>query len=122
MVLMEPPPQDFTSKQEIIDYYVNTLCKALASEKDAQMCIYNASWEAHFGFCCEIDQQISSQLPSLPGVLSVMPDPDLIRNYNLKPTCCCSLLGIQSIGLLELINRWLVLIRRLSLSIIMFKY
>jgi len=34
------------------------------SEKDARMCIYDASWDTHFGFCCDIDEEISSQLAS----------------------------------------------------------
>lgn len=36
----------------------------LNSEKDAQMSIYDASWDTHFGFCCDVDEEISSQLAS----------------------------------------------------------
>ena len=32
------------------------------SEKDAQMCIYDASLETHFGFCCDIDEAASREL------------------------------------------------------------
>ena len=34
------------------------------SEKDAQMCIYDASWDTHFGFCCDIDEETSHELAS----------------------------------------------------------
>ncbi|XP_027364412.1 organelle RRM domain-containing protein 1, chloroplastic [Abrus precatorius] len=86
MVLMEKPPHEVNSKPQVIDYYVNTLQTVLGSEKEAQMCIYDASWDTHFGFCCDIDEEISSQLASLPGVLSVMPDDfnSLKKDYSLS--------------------------------------
>ncbi|XP_020965992.1 uncharacterized protein LOC107618435 isoform X6 [Arachis ipaensis] len=87
MVLMEPPPHGVTSKSQLINYYANTLHKVLASERDAQMCIYDASCDTHFGFCCDIDPQITSQLTSLPGVLLVRPDPDFSsseKDYSLS--------------------------------------
>ena len=34
----------------------------LGSEKDAQMCIYDASWKTHFGFCCDVDEETSREL------------------------------------------------------------
>lgn len=34
----------------------------LYSETDAQMCIYDASCDTHFGFCCDIDEEASRQL------------------------------------------------------------
>lgn len=40
------------------------------------MCIYNASSDTHFGFCCDIDEDTSRKLSSLPEVLSVRPDLD----------------------------------------------
>ncbi|KAG0492560.1 hypothetical protein HPP92_005958 [Vanilla planifolia] len=42
--------------------------------RDAQMCIYDASWESDFGFCCDIDDKSSRELAHVPGVLSVSPD------------------------------------------------
>ncbi|KAE8683218.1 Multiple organellar RNA editing factor 5 [Hibiscus syriacus] len=80
MVLMAKPPEGVDSKPQIIDYYVNTLETVLGSQKDAQMCIYDASCDTHFGFCCHIDEQASRELARLPEVLSVKPDPD----YNSK--------------------------------------
>ncbi|KAF5729417.1 hypothetical protein HS088_TW21G01582 [Tripterygium wilfordii] len=77
MVLMEKPPQGVNSKAEVINYYVKTLERVLGSEKDAQMCIYDASCDTNFGFCCAIDEEASRELASLPGVLLVRPDPDL---------------------------------------------
>ncbi|KAL2324886.1 hypothetical protein Fmac_023944 [Flemingia macrophylla] len=87
MVLMDSPPDEVNSKPQVIDHFVNTLQTVLGSEKDAQMCIYDASWDTHFGFCCDIDEEISSQLASLPGVLLVKPDPDfnsLKKDYSLS--------------------------------------
>ena len=31
---------------------------------DAQMCIYDASCDTHFGFCCDIDEDASLELAS----------------------------------------------------------
>lgn len=73
---MEAPPQGVNSKPQVIEYYVKTLERVLGSEKDAQMCIYDASWDTNFGFCCDIDEETSRELAGLPGVLSVRPDPD----------------------------------------------
>ncbi|XP_062091801.1 organelle RRM domain-containing protein 1, chloroplastic [Humulus lupulus] len=91
MVLMETPPEEISSRTEVLDYYVKTVERVLGSEEDAQMCIYDASWDTHFGFCCDIDEETSLELARLPGVLSVRPDPDLHsvkKNYdssNIKP-------------------------------------
>lgn len=73
---MEKPPSGVSSKSDIIDYYVKTLAEVLGSEKEAQMCIYNVSWQTHFGFCCDIDEEASRRLAGLPRVLSVRPDMD----------------------------------------------
>ncbi|KAF7820367.1 organelle RRM domain-containing protein 1, chloroplastic [Senna tora] len=77
IVIMEKPPQGVNSKPQVIDYYVQTLQRVLgSSEKEAQMCIYDASWDTQFGFCCDIDEEASSQLARIPGVVSVKSDPD----------------------------------------------
>lgn len=34
----------------------------LCSEKDAQMCIYDAYCDTHFGFCCNVDEETSREL------------------------------------------------------------
>lgn len=73
---METPPQGVNSRPQVLDYYVKTLKSVLGNEKDAQMCIYHASWDTHFGFCCDIDEETSLELARLPGVLSIRPDPD----------------------------------------------
>ncbi|KAL0917150.1 hypothetical protein M5K25_012197 [Dendrobium thyrsiflorum] len=74
IVLMEKPTIAGSSKSEIIDYYVDTLARVVGSERDAQMCIYDASWESSFGFCCDIDEESSRELARIPGVLSVRSD------------------------------------------------
>ncbi|ESR49869.1 Organelle RRM domain-containing protein 1 [Citrus sinensis] len=87
MVLMERAPRGVNTKPEIIDYYVKTLKRVLGNEKDAQMCIYDASCDTHFGFCCNVDEETSRELARLPGVLTVRPDPD----YNsVKKNYSCS--------------------------------
>ena len=40
------------------------LSMLFCSEKDAQMSIYDASFDTHFGFCCHIDEDASRQLVS----------------------------------------------------------
>lgn len=75
---MEKPSNAAPSKSEVIDYYVGTLARVLGSEKEAQMCIYDASWQNQFGFCCDVDEELARQLARLPGVLSVRPDRDEI--------------------------------------------
>ncbi|XP_058108977.1 multiple organellar RNA editing factor 6, mitochondrial-like [Magnolia sinica] len=62
MVVMDKPPDGVSSKSDVVDYYVRTLANVLGSEKEAQMCIYDASWETHFGFCCDIDEETSRRL------------------------------------------------------------
>ncbi|CAK9188337.1 unnamed protein product [Ilex paraguariensis] len=87
MVVMEALPPELNSKPEIIDYYVKTLERVLGSQRDAQMCIYNASYNTHFGFCCDIDEETSHQLARLSGVLLVRPDPDfnsVEKDYNFS--------------------------------------
>ncbi|KAL6010175.1 chloroplast mRNA modification [Asimina triloba] len=76
MVLMDKPPGGVSSKSDAVDFYVSTLAKVLGSEKDAQMCIYDVSWQTPHGFCCDIDEGTSRRLSDLPGVLSVRPDTD----------------------------------------------
>uniref|UniRef100_A0A1D1ZF28 DAG protein, chloroplastic n=2 Tax=Anthurium amnicola TaxID=1678845 RepID=A0A1D1ZF28_9ARAE len=77
VVVMEKPPASVgSSRAEVIDHYVETLAKVLGNEKEAQMCIYDASWQTQFRFCCDIDGDISRELAVLPGVLSVKPDTD----------------------------------------------
>ncbi|XP_027104777.1 organelle RRM domain-containing protein 1, chloroplastic isoform X1 [Coffea arabica] len=78
MVLMQEPSPELNSKEEIIDYYVKNLERVVGSEKDAQMCIYDACCTRNnYGFCCDIDQDAADELARLPGVLSVRPDLDL---------------------------------------------
>ncbi|CAE5968006.1 unnamed protein product [Arabidopsis arenosa] len=74
MVLLDKLPQWVSSKSDIVDYYVEILAKVLGNEKDAQMSIYDASFDTHFGFCCHIDEDASHKLASLPGVVSVRPE------------------------------------------------
>ncbi|CAH9108618.1 unnamed protein product [Cuscuta epithymum] len=80
MVLVEPPPQGFTSRSQIINYYVKTLERVLGSERDAQMCIYASSYEANFGFYCDITEEEAQKLAAVPGILSVHPDDEFVSD------------------------------------------
>ncbi|KAF5470138.1 hypothetical protein F2P56_010671 [Juglans regia] len=104
MVLMEAPPQGVNSKPEVINYYVNTLARVLGREKDAQMCIYHASCDSPFGFCCDIDEDTSRELARLPEVLSVRPDPD----YSAVKKTYSSLTGSTRLFPVASTNHWLV--------------
>ncbi|KAJ4894173.1 RNA-binding (RRM/RBD/RNP motifs) family protein [Raphanus sativus] len=86
MVILDRPPQRVSSKSDIVDYYVEILAKVLRNQKDAQMSIYDASFDTHFGFCCHIDEDASRHLASLPEVLSVRPEADYSsgnKNYGI---------------------------------------
>uniref|UniRef100_A0A2P2KS50 Uncharacterized protein LOC105125466 n=1 Tax=Rhizophora mucronata TaxID=61149 RepID=A0A2P2KS50_RHIMU len=86
MVVTDGPPLGVNSQPEIIDYYVKTLARVLGSEEDAQTCIYDVSCDTPFGFCCNVNEEASSALASLPGVSTVRPDPDCnskIKDYSL---------------------------------------
>ncbi|KAF9595062.1 hypothetical protein IFM89_036521 [Coptis chinensis] len=87
MVIMKRPKEELQSKSEAIDYYVKTLSRVLESEKEAQMCIYNASWQNQFGFCCDIDDETRRALILLPEVLSIRPDlnvDSMEKDYSLS--------------------------------------
>ncbi|KAL9224703.1 hypothetical protein vseg_000714 [Gypsophila vaccaria] len=74
LVCVEKPSAIFSSKVQMIDYYVGILTKVLGNEKDAQMCLYHTSWQSNYGFCCILDDACANQLATVPGVLSVQPD------------------------------------------------
>ncbi|KAK1379208.1 polyadenylate-binding protein 3 [Heracleum sosnowskyi] len=76
IVVMDTPPKLLHSRPQIIDFYVKTILTVLGSQKYAEMCIYDASCETHFGFCCDVDEEMAREIACLPGVLSVRPDPD----------------------------------------------
>lgn len=43
----------------------DTTQKNVCSEQEAQMCIYDASWDRSYEFCCEIDEEASKKLASM---------------------------------------------------------
>ncbi|CAL4885187.1 unnamed protein product [Urochloa decumbens] len=78
VVVMDRPPaasgSSGVSRAEAVDYYASTLAGVVGSEKEAQMSIYEASWDRRYEFRCEIDEEASKELAKMPGVLSVQPD------------------------------------------------
>ncbi|KAJ3680738.1 hypothetical protein LUZ60_017016 [Juncus effusus] len=74
LIVMDKPGGEGATKQQMIDCYIQTLAKVLGSEEEAKRKIYNVSCERYFGFGCEIDEETSTKLEGLPGVLFVLPD------------------------------------------------
>ncbi|CAF2289252.1 BnaA04g19490D [Brassica napus] len=74
LIVMDKPGGEGATKQEMIDCYVQTLAKVVGSEEEAKKRIYNVSCERYLGFGCEIDEETSTKLEGLPGVLFVLPD------------------------------------------------
>ncbi|GAV69526.1 hypothetical protein CFOL_v3_13027 [Cephalotus follicularis] len=74
LIVTDKPGGENATKQEMIDYYIQTLAKVLGSEEEAKRKIYNVSCERYFGFGCEIDEETSNKLEGLPGVLFILPD------------------------------------------------
>ncbi|CAF1931889.1 organelle RRM domain-containing protein 1, chloroplastic isoform X2 [Brassica napus] len=115
MVVLDKPPQGVSSKSDIVDYYVEILAKVLGNEKDAQMSIYDASFDTHFGFCCHIDEDASRQLVSLPGVLSVRPEADYSsgnKNYGIGKQAGVSLFDHGTV------KHWMVRIDKPGVGIV----
>ncbi|KAF6165909.1 hypothetical protein GIB67_012806 [Kingdonia uniflora] len=77
LVQMDKPSIQIVTKAQMVDHYAQILAKVLAKqvlEKDAQICIYDMSWQNYFGFCCELGEECARELASVPGVLSVQLD------------------------------------------------
>ncbi|XP_010556915.1 PREDICTED: multiple organellar RNA editing factor 2, chloroplastic [Tarenaya hassleriana] len=74
LIVMDKPGGEGATKQQMIDCYIQTLAKVVGSEEEAKKRIYNVSCERYFGFGCEIDEETSTKLEGLPGVLFVLPD------------------------------------------------
>lgn len=116
---MKTPPQELQSKPDIIDYYVKILSSIMGSEKEAQTCIYNASWQTRFGFCCDIDDETRRKLVRLPQVLSIRPDLDVDsteKNYSYG-----SLFGLSggtSLFSLGSSKYWIVRVDKPSVEIV----
>lgn len=77
LVRMEKPGVEVVTKAQMVDHYTQILMKVVGNEKDAQVSIYNVSWERNYGFCCHIDEECAKELADVPGVLSVSPDKNL---------------------------------------------
>ncbi|ESQ51938.1 hypothetical protein EUTSA_v10017201mg [Eutrema salsugineum] len=74
LIVMDKPGGENATKQQMIDCYIQTLAKVVGSEEEAKKRIYNVSCERYLGFGCEIDEETSTKLEGLPGVLFVLPD------------------------------------------------
>jgi len=114
-VIVEKPHGGLSSKSEFVDYYVNTLARVLGCEKEAQMCIYDVSWQTYFGFCCDIEEKSAHRLARIPGVISVRHDDkdgSIIKDYNLSSSLSGRLKSNSSTPLGEHSYYWLVQMNR----------
>nr|XP_043610883.1 multiple organellar RNA editing factor 5, chloroplastic/mitochondrial-like [Erigeron canadensis] len=59
------------NKQQMIDFYVQTLATVLGSEEEAKKKIYKVNIDS---FGCEINKETSNKLEGLPGVTLVAPE------------------------------------------------
>ncbi|KAL6555928.1 Multiple organellar RNA editing factor 2, chloroplastic [Orobanche gracilis] len=73
-VVLNKPGGEGATKQKMIDCCIQTLAKVVGSEEEAKKKIYSISCEKYFGFGCEIDEETSEKLESLPEVYFVLPD------------------------------------------------
>ncbi|XP_078433341.1 organelle RRM domain-containing protein 1, chloroplastic-like [Wolffia australiana] len=82
---MEDPPADVGfSRADVVDYYVMVLARVLGDEKEAQSCIYDASWGNPYRFRCEVDEESYRVLSGLGNVLAVRPD-EGIKSQSISP-------------------------------------
>ncbi|KAJ3694813.1 hypothetical protein LUZ60_000190 [Juncus effusus] len=104
-----------SSRAEVVDYYVETLARVLGNEKEAQSCIYNASWQDRFYFSCEIYEDSVQELARIPGVLSVKPD----KNEEIKKEeCINSSDNVKFSKLSDMNEYWLVQMKKPSVEIV----
>ncbi|XP_028752437.1 multiple organellar RNA editing factor 2, chloroplastic-like [Neltuma alba] len=73
LIVMDKPGGEGTTKQRMIDCYLQTIAKIVGIEEEAKKRIYNVSCERYFGFGCEIDEETSFKLEGLLGILFVLP-------------------------------------------------
>ncbi|KAH7670108.1 hypothetical protein IHE45_10G003700 [Dioscorea alata] len=73
LVVLEPPDPSLT-RDEIIDYYVNTLAKVVRSEEEARMKLYSVSTKHYFAFGCLVSEEVSYKIKAVDKVRWVVPD------------------------------------------------
>ncbi|KAI3987191.1 hypothetical protein MKX01_031675 [Papaver californicum] len=73
LILMEKP-QGKPTRDEIIGSYIKTLSKLLGSEEEARMKIYSVSTRCYFAFGALVSEELSKNIPDLPGVSWIIPD------------------------------------------------
>ncbi|GER29175.1 plastid developmental protein DAG, partial [Striga asiatica] len=73
LVVMEPPDANAT-REEIINWYIETLAMVLGSKEEARMKIYSVSTRCYFAFGALVPEEISYKIKELPRVRWVLPD------------------------------------------------
>ncbi|KAH9330359.1 hypothetical protein KI387_002467, partial [Taxus chinensis] len=67
-------PEGNPTRDEIIDTYIKTLAQVVGSEEEARMKIYSVSTKHYYAFGCNISEELSQKLNSVPNVSWVLPD------------------------------------------------
>ncbi|XP_004294105.1 PREDICTED: uncharacterized protein At3g15000, mitochondrial-like [Fragaria vesca subsp. vesca] len=73
LVVMEPPEEN-TTREELIKEYIKTLAMVVGSEEEARMKIYSVSTKCYFAFGALVSEELSYKLKDLPKVRWVLPD------------------------------------------------
>ncbi|KDP40691.1 hypothetical protein JCGZ_24690 [Jatropha curcas] len=73
LVVMEAP-KEYPLRDEIINRYVKTLAMALGSEEKAKESIYSVSTKYYYAFGCNVSENLTYKIKSLPDVKWVLPD------------------------------------------------
>ncbi|KAL2462468.1 Multiple organellar RNA editing factor 7 [Forsythia ovata] len=82
LVVMHPPPHNYPQRDQIIHRYITTLSMALGSEEAAKKSIYSVSTKYYYAFSCEVPENLTHEIKSLPGVKWVLPDSYLCPDEN----------------------------------------
>ncbi|CAA0814599.1 Multiple organellar RNA editing factor 7-mitochondrial [Striga hermonthica] len=81
LVVMQPP-ENYPQREELVQQYVSTLALALGSEKAAMESIYSVSTKYYYSFSCQVDENVTHKIKSLPRVKWVLPDSYLSSKEN----------------------------------------
>ncbi|GLT76469.1 hypothetical protein SLA2020_481240 [Shorea laevis] len=74
LIVMEFPKDPATTREQMIETYLNTLATVLGSMEEAKKNMYAFSTTTYTGFQCTVDEATSEKFKGLPGVLWVLPD------------------------------------------------
>jgi len=68
---LDPAP---TTREEMIETYLQTLAKVVGSYEEAKKRMYALSTTTYQGFQCQVTEEMSNKFKDLPGVVFILPD------------------------------------------------